>query len=273
MSLFVPPSRVQSHLAAVAAVVAGREKPTVELRRLMKSLSKDTVPKAWRALCRQPISVRNAPTCPRGRWWFCWDPHVPPNSPRMCNVFVLLHSGWVADLTRRLNHLTARVHRGPATFQFGSAAQAVWLGGLMAPEGFVAGTRQVIAQRRGWSLEALKLHVMVEASEAGASAVDEDSFVMTGLMLYGAGWGDGTLTLSDQVVVALPPLRFRWVAITAAPSAAAGSTALITLPVYQDATRLDYLFSIDLPHAPATLPAAVLVQRGAALTVWSPARA
>ncbi len=108
--------------------------------------------------------------------------------------------------------------------------------------------------------------------------------MFTQVVLYGAGWVDGALALSDQVSVTLPPMRFRWVpaagsgtplpagAASASASASnASATALMQLPVYQDTTRLDYLFSIELPR-PVTLPAHVLVQRGVALVVWSPVR-
>jgi hypothetical protein len=125
------------------------------------------------------------------------------------------------------------------------------------------------------------LQVYVETDPVQAAVDDPDSFMFTDVILYGAGWADGALALSDQVSVTLPPMRFRWVPAAGtgtgtshpagAASASTSATAMMQLPVYQDTTRLDYLFSIELPR-PATLPAQVLVQRGVALVVWSPVR-
>ncbi len=49
---------VRKNLSDILSVVTGSEKATAELRALMKVLSKDAVPSHWRAVCRQPISIR-----------------------------------------------------------------------------------------------------------------------------------------------------------------------------------------------------------------------
>ena len=47
--------------------------------------------------------------------------------------------------------------------EIGSASSSVvyWLGGMVAPDAFLAATRQVTAHTHGWSLEDLELHLEV----------------------------------------------------------------------------------------------------------------
>ena len=42
-----------------------------------------------------------------------------------------------------------------------SSSVVYWLGGMIAPDAFLAATRQVTAQTHGWSLEDLELHLEV----------------------------------------------------------------------------------------------------------------
>jgi hypothetical protein len=240
---------VRGVLAQSLAVLRGDEKPTADLRALMQNLAKDQVPSSWRSLCHLPLSV----------------------------------SGWVADLARRVAQLHRCCGRDAADlFRFGSLHFALDLGCLFFPEAFVAGTRQVVAQKTKTSLELLELDVsMCDDASSAAAAECADSFVFTGATLFSAAWLDGAISVqTESASVALPPMRMRWLplraaadrdAVASASASASGSPQAarpkLSIPVYQDGSRHEYLFSMDLPHHPS-IPSSVLIQRGVAIAVW-----
>ncbi len=234
-------------LAQSLSVLRGDEKPTADLRTLMQCLAKDQVPPSWRSLCHVPLSV----------------------------------SGWIADLARRVAQLHRCCGRDAADlFRFGSLHFALDLGCLFFPEAFVAGTRQVVAQKTKTSLELLELDVSMCDDASGAAAAEcADSFVFTGATLFSAAWADAAISVqTESASVALPPMRMRWLPLRAADAAAAASASAgaarpkLAIPVYQDGSRHEYLFSMDLPHH-AFIPSSVLIQRGVAIAVWKPTSA
>eukprot|EP00455_Lapot_gusevi_P051882 TRINITY_DN782_c0_g1_i5.p1 TRINITY_DN782_c0_g1~~TRINITY_DN782_c0_g1_i5.p1 ORF type:complete len:681 (+),score=259.78 TRINITY_DN782_c0_g1_i5:468-2510(+) len=226
---------VRKNLTDVKAVLCAGEKPTSELRNLIKILGKDQIPPLWTRVCRKKISV----------------------------------TGWMADIVRRVEQLQRFCERDPAhMFRFSTIPSAFHLGSLFAPEAFVAATRQAVAQSRGWSLEQLTLQVSVEMPDAETPTTpDPDSFLFTGLILYGACWQDNKMALSSDELFALPPLRFKWLL----QQQAVQVSSKIKFPVYQDSTRQDLLFSIEL-DCPDQLPPEIWSQRGVCLSVWSPIR-
>ena len=193
---------------------------------------------------------------------------MPPEWRKLCHQ-PLSCTGWIIELARRLAQLQRICARETTElFQFGSAAQAIALGGLFFPEAFVAGTRQWIAQQSGVSLEQLELSVAIEDDARAAEVADCNSFVFSGLWLSSASWVRGALcAVADGVATALPPVRLRWLA----PQPAHAPVVTLKTPVYQDRTRAEFLFSLELP-IDATLSVATLVQRGVALLVFSPSK-
>ena len=61
------------------------------------------------------------------------------------------------------------------------------MGGLLFPEAYLTATRQYVAQNNKWSLEELDLRVSIYENEQ----IDEDSFLVTGIIISGAKWSQG----------------------------------------------------------------------------------
>jgi len=236
---------VQSDLSALRDVLSGRAKPSNHIRQLLATLRRDVLPKAWfRA------------GMPRG----------------------LAPSPWMEDFARRLNQIGSLVALNPS--QYGANTR-IWLGGLQAPEGLVAATRQTVAHAHSWPLEQLELRVTVEDKNGASGPVSADSFVFEGMVLHGASWNGaaGALDMSgdDKLSVLLPSVRFTWVrreeGNDVASKVAAGQ--LVPVPVYLDATRQTFLFQVQLPQPDALQQQSqgkhVWQQRGTCLTTWSSA--
>merc|ERR1719273_1229932 len=77
-----------------------------------------------------------------------------------------------------------------------------WLGGFFQPAGFIAATRQYVAQNNQWPLESLRLCI-----EIGESEWKENSFIFEGVMLYGADFDSSLkcLVLTEKTSTPLPP--------------------------------------------------------------------
>lgn len=90
------------------------------LRELAKDIHADTVPKSWVSFTIDPtISLTN----------------------------------YIIDLQHRLEQFNTLIET--PNYQ----NSGVWLGGLLFPEAYMTATRQFIAQRNGWSLEELEIHM------------------------------------------------------------------------------------------------------------------
>jgi len=225
--------KVRQDLAQVVQACKGEIKQTNYLRRLVTDLSKGVVPKEWR---RYAI-------------------------PESVGV-----SAWLVDLAERLQQLerlSADMLRSPRP------PLRVWLGGLFAPEAFVTATRQAAARAHAWSLEHLKLH-LVPASQAAA---EPDAFVLQGLTLEGgAGWHGDRLAIVPQLFTPMPDTAFVWRhTLTTSEHQTAPDddrASSVSVPVYINGKRTEFLFAVDMP-APPAVPPAVWYQRGLALTGWA----
>ena len=184
-----------------------------------------------------------------------WDPK--PKSVHMSA------SNWMTDFVARVKE----INNIASTPLQNVGSQPIWLGGLFAPEAFVAASRQEVAHIHKCSLDSLQLKVTISTS---ASPLQDD-FIFSGLTLQGAACRQNRLTLTDNVEQLLPFAHFQWCKIGGARGDTAASTAPdpMRLPVYLDATRKTFLFSIELPRQ-ASVSAAAFSQRGTCAIAWSP---
>lgn len=171
-------------------------------------------------------------------------------------------SNWMQDFIRRVQGIN-NICETP-TQNLGS--RPIWLGGLFAPEAFVAASRQEVAREHQCPLDKLWLKVTISNS---ASPLQDD-FVFNGLRLHGAGCSQSTLTVTSEVAQELPYAHFQW--CNSEEDKEAYETSLksdVEIPVYLDSTRKVFLFSIRLPHD-KSLNHNLFTQRGTCVTVWSP---
>jgi dynein heavy chain 1 len=199
---------VTSDLTLLGDVLSDKEPASNRSRALMVPLKKEAMPKHWVAyggsLKKDPVSL------------------------------------WVPDFKRRVQEMAKLGGTGADKY----GALDIWLGCFIAPEAFVAATRQAVAQAHKWSLEELELVVTVADSSPRT-----DSFTFTNLSLYGAGWKNNALSINNQdFSTNLPPTRFTW-----KKKGTFAESAVVKVPVYLDATRSQFLFSVRLAR-PANIP-------------------
>jgi len=226
--------RVQSDLTSLRDVLTGVSKPNNHIRDLLSKLRRDLLPTGW------------------------YRAGMPKN---------LTPGRWMDDFQARLHQIQTLVQLRPNEYTH----TPIWLGGLQAPEGLVAATRQAVAHAHHWPLEQLELRVSV-----GDDTPNPDSFVFKGLQLYGAQWSGG-LSLGDESKLSTPldQVRLTWIhRSAAAPSSSTTEQAddkLVRVPVYLDATRQQYLFEMQLPQTSEMerQNKDVWAQRGTSITVWS----
>lgn len=72
--------------------------------------------------------------------------------------------------------------------------------------------------------------------------MEENSFVLSGLVLEGASWANDRLVLNDGDSVRLDPSQLRWV-----QADGTSQKGMVNLPVYLNNDRSDVLFTVDLP--------------------------
>ena len=226
---------VSTDLTLLRDVLSGRSKPSNHVRQLLASLRKDALPQGWYRA-----------GMPKG----------------------LTPSVWMEDLVRRLTQIQRLAGLKPHEY----AQSPIWLGGLQAPEGLVAATRQAVAHAHGWALEQLELKVTVADPQPNV-----DSFVFEGIVLHGATWSTAEHSLAivqdEKLSTILPQVRFTWVRRAQNASGAAITDAMVPVPVYLDDTRQRFLFEVRLPQPPSVQQKdnRVWAQRGTAMTVWSAA--
>ncbi|KAM6498345.1 dynein heavy chain protein 1 [Amanita muscaria] len=136
---------------------------------------------------------------------------------------------WIANLARRLAQLDTI-----AGLENLSNVE-VWLGGLFFPEAYVTATRQAVAHRKRWSLETLHLRLDIERVN------DPGAYIIEGLVLEGASWGNDRMSLNNGESVRLNSSQIRWV------QADESQENLVNLPVYLNNDRNDVLFTVGLP--------------------------
>ena len=227
---------VQTDLSALRDVLSGSAKPNNHIRQLLTILRRDALPPAW------------------------YHKGMPKG---------LAPAAWMDDFARRLDQIGKLVGLRPSQYA-GAQGVPIWLGGLQAPEGLVAATRQAVAHAHSWPLEQLELRVTVGADAAAAAS--PDSFAFEGLVLYGAMWSAALSSLAmggaEKLSMVLPQVRFTWVQRGAATAASAAvASPLVSVPVYLDASRQNFLFELQLPQPPALQQNnAVWTQRGTCIT-------
>ncbi|KAJ3090057.1 hypothetical protein HK102_004799, partial [Quaeritorhiza haematococci] len=217
--------QVRQDLSNLIKVCQGQLKQTNHLRALMSALTKGLVPEHW---VRYKI--------PKG----------------------LSANQWVADFHQRLTQIEAL----SKLQKFDD--HHFWIGGLFIPEAFITASRQAVAQKKGWSLEELKLEV-----DIGKDG-DENGFCLSGLKLEGAEWGSKGLVLSSTTSAKLSIVQIRWVKspMKAASTMSLNEPQLFPLPVYLNRDRSELLFTAQLPMTSA-VESQKIVQRGVAVVAAS----
>jgi len=225
---------INSGLLNLVQFVDGEIKATNDLRALVAELSKEQIPKRWNLYTMENLTV----------------------------------SHWILDFVKRVEQLNEIAQDDYVE----SPRSCRWLGGLFSPAGFIASTRQYVAQRNQWPLEQLILCV-----DIGSNEWVENSFIFEGVTLYGAGWDKDTkcLTLTEKTSTPLPPSRFIWrndaidkVSTSRQWKGKAPEICNVSIPVYLNASFRNLLFDVSLPVFSA-LPVETWVQRAVSLSVWS----
>ena len=164
---------------------------------------------------------------------------------------------WVSDFGERLKQL-GEIRK---TKDFGRSS--IWLGGLFSAEAYITATRQAAAQANAWSLENLEIVAEIVDDVKNVSA-DESSFIVRGLTLDGACWKNNQLTLTTDISTSLNAVKFTW-RLKDAKNATGDK---VTIPIYLNDTRADYLFAVDL-KIPNDYSKNMWYQRCISITTWS----
>ena len=132
---------------------------TTATRQLSSSLSHGTLPDSWREThpCDLPLAA--------------WASDLTARVVALQKYIPLLHchddSTGEQEIKRGKGGETKSTRQGQGKGstgkEIGSSSSSVvyWLGGMIAPDAFLAATRQVTAHTHGWSLEDLELHLEV----------------------------------------------------------------------------------------------------------------
>ncbi|CAM2718930.1 unnamed protein product [Rotaria socialis] len=121
---------------------------------------------------------------------------------------------------------------------------------LSEPEAYVTASHQCVAQSNQWSLKELILQVIVQDSTNQQQVVEDDcTFAMRGLRLQGAQCRSNKLSLLSSISTEIKLTLFTWIRATERKQ----TNAIITLPVYLNATRNELLFTIELEAADNSL--------------------
>ncbi len=91
----------------------------------------------------------------------------------------------------------------------------------------------------------------------------KDLFV-SDMNLEGAAWNGKSLQLTNEIAVALPPVKFSW---TLKKEGGETSHDKVSLPVYLNDTRAEFLVAVDLAK-PSDVPTIAWYQRGVSLAAW-----
>merc|ERR1712087_1017084 len=114
---------VNEGLRDLCAFVDGEIKATNVLRSLVAELRKEKIPKRWNLYTIEPLMVEH----------------------------------WLIDFTKRIEQMDDIAQSDYVE----SPRPCKWLGGFFQPAGFIAATRQYVAQRNSWPLEALILCIEI----------------------------------------------------------------------------------------------------------------
>ncbi|CAK0878751.1 unnamed protein product [Prorocentrum cordatum] len=177
-----------------------------------------------------------------------------PKGWRKYTVADITVTEWLLDFSLRLKQLQeARTCGSLQRFQ-------LWLGGLFFPEAFLTASRQAVAQLLKVSLEELLLAV-----DVGCEQQDDESFIIKDLYLEGAAW-DSQLTMTDELTVAMPVTRLKWVHRESAEYKKRAE--YLRVPVYLNTGRSHLVSEFSLP-SPKEVPVFVWLQRSVCITLWT----
>jgi dynein cytoplasmic 1 heavy chain len=227
-------STVLGDLRHAVQILGGKGRADNNMRGIFKSVQRDQIPRRW---AQYPI-VEPMPV-----------------------------GAWIEDFSMRIEMMAKMVNTiSKSSSEF--RATRWWLGGLSSPEAFVAATRQSVAQQNSWSLEELELHITMQGDADFKQG--KNSFLLDGLTLFGSGWANGQLTVTDDMQAALPTACFEWKHVPAdSKNAGASADDIVSLPVYLNQSRKPFLFSVNL-KCPTAIPKFVWSERGACITAWTP---
>jgi hypothetical protein len=137
--------------------------------------------------------------------------------------------------------------------------ETILLFGFIAPEAFVAASKQAVARDLKCSLEELTLKVTVDDKTK-----KKNCFTFKSLHLFGAGWEGDQLCIDDSIMFKLPLTRFTWITKAEAKK---DKNQYLKSPVYLDESREKFLFEVEL-KAPTHIPLEVWSKRGVCICVW-----
>jgi len=160
---------------------------------------------------------------------------------------------WLIDFVKRINQLKE------LTKSSNYLRDGIWLGGLFFTEAYITATRQAAAQANRWALESLELVITNETK------VNSQSFIVKNMSLEGASWKNNEVITGTDIASILPSLTFKWIMIGTNPKL---KSSLVTVPVYLNDTRAEFLFPIDLELPSGIIPQ-IFYQRAVALLATS----
>eukprot|EP00049_Salpingoeca_infusionum_P026814 m.28080 g.28080 ORF g.28080 m.28080 type:complete len:4577 (+) comp9012_c0_seq1:144-13874(+) len=205
---------VRKDLGNVIKCCEGELKQTNFLRDLMKVLLQGGVPKAW---LRYKV-------------------------PDGLNV-----AQWIVDFSLRIKQLNDVVTHISSSKPIPDIN--VWLGGLFVPEAFITATRQSVAQRNEWPLEALVLELNVRSSLSDIPADMSNSFRVTNVRIEGATCKQHSFSLVDDANTMHPLSILKW---TFNESGASKFSKVVNVPLYLNAARSNIICTIDFEPQGAT---------------------
>ncbi len=261
-------SLFKDNLNMVVEFCASKIKSTNEIRHLIENLSRGIAPEAW----TQYEAVYAGAN----------------RSKHHVGIPVTI---FIEDLAKRLSHLKNYVMccgGGDPTIPFDRRSHLLrdckfWLGGLSNPKAFLTSMRQHVSQDLKCPLENLLLYFSAKEDGAAAAPIntngDDDrrfvAFAITGIVLQGAGWENGLLTLSNAHEQAFNTCWFSWVVMEGDDDAVEQQqqqqriSSSIELPMYLAGDRVQFLATVHA-EAPSCVPIDTWYQRGVALIVWNP---
>ena len=223
--------RVRANLNDIILIVDGKLKMTNLIEALMQDLHKGVVPNSW-------IGYK-----------------IP-------NGLTVLQ--WIKDFVERINQFQV-ISETCSTHGFTALKHLhIWMGGLFAQEAFLTATRQYVAQMNqanGWSLEELVLEVTISNEPPKDTA-----FVVTNITLEGAEVVGEKIQVSENISSQIPYTCLSWKRFNQDIDYKKDK---VTIPVYLNHQRLNYLFSLDLSPATPDLTESVCDKRGVCLLMSS----
>ncbi|KAI9339082.1 dynein heavy chain [Obelidium mucronatum] len=220
---------VREDLLSLHELTEGKVKQTNHLRALIESILKGIIPPHWKK-------------------------HKTASSMSL--------DAWIQDLSNRLSQLVEISNTDSSQFR----QTPIWLGGLFAPEAFVTATMQDVAQKEKWSLEELKLLVVIGEESSG--------FPLTGLRIEGGEFNPSSgLGPSTEIATKLDRVSLIWqkgaksvpkAIMSPGRGSQQNSPVQLSIPVYLNSDRTVVLFAAEMMIKNGNL-AQVVVQQGIAL--------